>query len=94
MPQLILNDGADVRHEPVGTDADFPDVLADLDMDEDSVPDSVAEYARVRLGETDESRTRLLAELEDMIYGKQPARVVFGTVRGRSRSLCADDVTS
>lgn len=55
--------------EPVGTDVDFPDVLADLDLD--TVPDEVAEYGRVRLGETEESRTRLLAELEDMIYGKR-----------------------
>lgn len=78
MPQLILtNNGGggelvgDERPEPAGTDVDFPDVLADLDVDDETVPDDVAEYARVRLGETDESRTKLLAELEDMIYGKR-----------------------
>lgn len=80
MPQVILSNsnsehiisasGVDVDgFEPVGTDVDFPDVLADLDLE--TVPDDVAEYGRVRLGETDESKTKLLAELEDMIYGKQ-----------------------
>lgn len=77
MSQLVLSnveqrtigsvDGpADCR--PVGTDIDFPDVLADLDLE--TVPDDVVEYGRVRLGETEETRTRLLAELEDMIYGE------------------------
>lgn len=67
-----IGGGNDVDHrdfEPVGTDVDFPDVLADLDLE--TVPDEVAEYGRVRLGETEESRTQLLAELEDMIYGKR-----------------------
>jgi len=70
MPQLIVSNGErfDLNREPAGTDADFPDVLADLDLD--TVPDEVVEYARVRLGETEESRTKLLAELEDMIYEK------------------------
>lgn len=54
---------------PVGTDVDFPDVLADLDLE--TVPEEVAEYGRVRIGETEESRTKLLAELEDMVYGKR-----------------------
>lgn len=68
MPQLILSDGERSDDEPAGADADFPDVMADLDLE--TVPDDVVEYARIRIGETEESRTRLLAELEDMIYGK------------------------
>lgn len=75
MPQLILANSERIAavvddHKPVGTDADFPDVLADLDVDSDELPDEVVEYGRVRVGETEESRTRLVAELEDMIYGE------------------------
>lgn len=78
MPQLILSNSeriapaaviADDRKPVVGTDVDFPDVLADLDVN--AMPDDVIEYGRVRVGETEESRTRLVAELEDMIYGKR-----------------------
>lgn len=75
MSQLILSNveernigSVDGPTDPVGTDIDFPDVLADLDLE--TVPDDVVEYGRVRLGETEETRTRLLAELEDMIYGE------------------------
>lgn len=76
MPQLILSNSERIApaavivddHKPVGTDVNFPDVLADLDVE--SLPDDVVEYGRVRVGETEESRTRLLAELEDMIYGE------------------------
>jgi len=78
MPQLLSSNSeriaptADVvdGHKPVGTDVDFPDVLADLKVDVDELPDDVVEYGRARVGETEESRTRLLAELEDMIYGE------------------------
>lgn len=81
MPQLILSNSeriapaADIADDrkPVGTDVDFPDVLADLDVN--AMPDDVIEYGRVRVGETEESRTRLVAELEDMIYGKRLKRV-------------------
>ncbi|XP_060846992.1 alpha-tocopherol transfer protein-like [Rhopalosiphum padi] len=74
MPQLILSNSERIApaavivddHKPVGTDVNFPDVLADLDVE--SLPDDVVEYGRVRVGETEESRTRLVAELEDMIY--------------------------
>lgn len=72
MPQLILSNSVQLfsaGDDPVGTDVDFPDVLADLDLE--STPDDVLEYARVRLGETEESRTKLLSELEDMIYGER-----------------------
>ncbi|VVC36959.1 Cellular retinaldehyde binding/alpha-tocopherol transport,CRAL-TRIO lipid binding domain,CRAL/TRIO, N- [Cinara cedri] len=71
MPQLILSGNGHILSSgdyPVGTDVEYPDVLADLDLE--STPDDVLEYARVRLGETEESRTKLLAELEDMIYEK------------------------
>jgi len=76
MPQLILANSERIAavvddQKPVGTDADFPDVLADLDVVADELPDDVVEYGRVRVGETEESRTRLLAELEDMIYGER-----------------------
>lgn len=86
MPQLIVSstgverigneDGG--RREPAAMPDAAPDdncitdVMADLDLG--PVPDDVAEYARVRIGETDESRTRLLAELEDMIYGERVSR--------------------
>lgn len=78
MPQLILSNSERIApaavvvddHKPVGTDVDFPDVLADLDVDVKELPDYVVEYGRVRVGETEESRTRLVAELEDMIYGE------------------------
>ncbi|XP_050438045.1 alpha-tocopherol transfer protein [Adelges cooleyi] len=65
MPQLPSDDEDTTR---VGTSVDFPDVLADLDLE--TITEDAAEYARVRLGETEESRTQLLAELEDMIYEK------------------------
>lgn len=73
MPQLIVSNSENVtiaatgdrKDEPIGTGDD----LAVLDID--TVPDDVAEYARVRLGETEENRTKLLAELEDMIYGNR-----------------------
>lgn len=77
MSQVILSNSernivapanVDDVFEPVGTDVDFPDVLADLDLE--TIPEEVAEYGRVRIGETEESRTKLLAELEDMIYEK------------------------
>jgi len=80
MPQLILSNSERIApttavavddRTPVGTDVDFPDVLADLNVDVDVLPDDVIEYGRVRVGETEESRTKLLAELEDMIYGKR-----------------------
>lgn len=61
---LVVDNNDDLHGEPAD------DVLADLDLQE-TVPDDVAEYARVRVGETEESRTKLLAELEDMIYGKR-----------------------
>lgn len=77
MSQVILSNSeraaivapTDVFDEPVGTDTDFPDVLADLDLH--AIPDDVVEYGRVRIGETEETRTKLLAELEDMVYGKR-----------------------
>lgn len=69
MPQLIVNSNAGECVEHSGTiDVDFPDVLADLDVE--VIPDEVIEYGRQRIGETEETRTKLLAELEDMIYGK------------------------
>jgi len=78
MPQVLLSNSELIAptavvvddHKPVGTDVDFPDVLADLKVDVDELPDDVVEYGRARVGETEESRTRLLAELEDMIYGE------------------------
>lgn len=89
MPQLILTNGeqhvdAPADREPDGIDVDFPDVLADLDVE--TLPDDVVEYARVRLGETEESRTKLLAELEDMIYGEcDKDHLSVGRVRGLFR---------
>lgn len=81
MAQLLVSNGervatiaaADKGGPPMGADDD----LALLDLD--GIPDDVAEYARNRLGETEETRTKLLAELEDMIYGNRndndPTRV-------------------
>lgn len=82
MPQLILANSERIAavvddHKPIGTDAGFPDVLADLDVDVDELPADVVEYARVRVGETEESRTRLLAELEDMIYGERACGYLY-----------------
>lgn len=42
------------------------DVQAALDLH--SIPEDVAEYARVRLGETPEKRTELLEDLRELIY--------------------------
>lgn len=47
---------------------DLDDVVADLDLE--TIPPEVAEYARTELGETDELKTRTISELQDMIYGE------------------------
>lgn len=94
MPQLILSNAEERivdpsstvdRAYPVGTDVDFPDVLADLDVD--GIPEEVTEYGRTRLGETEESRTKLLAELEDMIYGKHSAAALHVSSKRRDSRL-------
>lgn len=50
--------------------ADLDDVVADLDLE--TIPPEVAEYARTEIGETDELKTRTISELQDMIYGECP----------------------
>ncbi|KAK7579682.1 hypothetical protein V9T40_000311 [Parthenolecanium corni] len=45
---------------------DLDDVVADLDLE--TIPPEVAEYARTELGETEELKTRAISELQDMIY--------------------------
>lgn len=47
---------------------DLDDVVADLDLE--TIPPEVAEYARTELGETEELKTRAISELQDMIYGE------------------------
>ncbi|XP_073987406.1 alpha-tocopherol transfer protein-like isoform X3 [Rhodnius prolixus] len=42
------------------------DVEAALDLE--TIPDDVAEYARVRLGETPENRTQMVEDLRELIY--------------------------
>lgn len=44
------------------------DVEAALDLK--GIPDDVAEYARVRLGETPEKRMEALEDLRELIYRK------------------------
>lgn len=41
-----------------------------VDLDLGELPEEVAEYARVNLGETPETRLKCIQELRDMIYGK------------------------
>ncbi|XP_050527190.1 alpha-tocopherol transfer protein-like [Daktulosphaira vitifoliae] len=65
MPQLISDD---TDFTPTESSDDFPDVIAQLDLD--TISEQTKQYARDRVGETEESRTKLLAELEDMIYEK------------------------
>lgn len=48
--------------------ADLEDVLADLDLE--TIPPEVQEYARTELGESEEVKTRTISELQDMIYGE------------------------
>lgn len=53
------------NEEEVGT---LEDVLADLDLV--NIPPEVEEYARTEVGETEETKSRTISELRDMIYGK------------------------
>ncbi|XP_065200309.1 alpha-tocopherol transfer protein-like [Planococcus citri] len=47
---------------------DLDDVMADLDLE--TIPPEVEEYAKTELGETEEIKTRTISELQDMIYEK------------------------
>lgn len=48
--------------------AAMDDVMANLDLE--TIPDEVMEYAREKIGETDENKTLMISELREMIYGK------------------------
>jgi hypothetical protein len=46
----------------------FKDVVAELDLGEP--PDNVKEFARQHIGEQPDTRSSVLQEFRDMIYGK------------------------
>ncbi|XP_018902394.1 alpha-tocopherol transfer protein isoform X2 [Bemisia tabaci] len=46
--------------------AAMDDVMANLDLE--TIPDEVMEYAREKIGETDENKTLMISELREMIY--------------------------
>jgi hypothetical protein len=46
----------------------FEDVVAELDLGEP--PDNVKEFARQHIGESPDTRSSVLQEFRDMIYGK------------------------
>lgn len=56
------------------------DVEAALDLE--TIPDDVAEYARVRLGETPENRTQMVEDLRELIYRKHSIRYSIRLSRG------------
>lgn len=57
-----------IRLPELSVKDEIGDVEAALDLQ--GIPEEVAEYARVRLGETPEKRTELLEDLRELIYQK------------------------
>jgi hypothetical protein len=64
------DDDDDTQETPSKTDEleNFEDVVPDLDLGEP--PDELKEYARLHICESPDTRSSLLQEFKDMIYGK------------------------
>jgi hypothetical protein len=64
------DDDDDIEETSIKTDEleKFEDVVPELDLGEP--PDDLKEFARKHIGESADTRSSLLQEFKDMIYGK------------------------